>query len=508
MKKKILSLLFISFFLFMPFMTVNADDIGEKSDIDTTLTASSGYYINNYDVKMDVKENHVIDITETIKVIYTVSYKHGIKRFIPYKNSYYRIVDGEEVKTTEKSRIKNISVNNKYTKERENGEYILTIGDANHYVEPNKLYTYVIKYTYDAGDDLIDEYDDLYLNIIGTNWDTFIRNVTFTINMPKEFDKTLVNFPNGYYGSNRYDNVKYEINGTTITGYMDRNSFGTALGSNQGLTVRIELPEGYYVNERVNHDYTKLFLQIIIAVTGSLIFLSTLLLVKYGIRKKELKIVEFSLPDYISAEAGYIYYGMTKTNQIVSLIIWLASKGFLKIIEDGKKKFSLKKTEIDPGDKMPNYVLTTYNGLFKKANEYGVVKSTQLQDKFYTSLQSAISQLGKSHKIFNDSHYLLYAFYVFEFFISALIYPILSTGFTFRIKYFGELRSMAITLVVISSIISIVYMFFNRKRTEEAEKEYAKVAGFREFLLTVEKDKLETLVEETPTLFYDILPYA
>ena len=116
MKKKLFSLLFISFFLFIPFVCVNADVYEENNDIDNTLLASNGYYIQDYDVKMDVYENHVIDITETINVIYTQDYKHGIIRNIPYKNSYYRKVDGEDVKTTEKSIIKNIYCDAKYTK--------------------------------------------------------------------------------------------------------------------------------------------------------------------------------------------------------------------------------------------------------------------------------------------------------------------------------------------------------------------------------------------------------
>ena len=148
----------------------------------------NGYYIDDYDVTLDVKENHVIYVTEKIKVYYTNSLKHGIKRFIPYNNKYYRKVDGEQVVTNEKSIIKKISVDSKYTKTKEDGNYILTIGDKNTYVKTDTPYTYTISYIYDAGDDLIDEYDDLYFNIIGTNWDTYISNVKFKIIMPKEFD--------------------------------------------------------------------------------------------------------------------------------------------------------------------------------------------------------------------------------------------------------------------------------------------------------------------------------
>ena len=46
------------------------------------------------------------------------------------------------------------------------------------------------------------------------------------------------------------------------------------------------------------------------------------------------------------------------------------------------------------------------------------------------------------------------------------------------------------------------------KRTKYGEVVSSKVKGFREFLETVEKEKLESLVEQNPNYFYDILPYT
>ena len=57
-------------------------------------------------------------------------------------------------------------------------------------------------------------------------------------------------------------------------------------------------------------------------------------------------------------------------------------------------------------------------------------------------------------------------------------------------------------------LICLIIAFASHKRTEEAEEEYADVVGFREFIAKVETDKIETLVEETPDLFYKVLPYA
>ena len=66
--------------------------------------------------------------------------------------------------------------------------------------------------------------------------------------------------------------------------------------------------------------------------------------------------------------------------------------------------------------------------------------------------------------------------------------------------------------VYIIGIISIGTMIFFgkvlKKRTPYGNKVLGKVKGFKTFLETAEKDKLEALVNENPTYFYDILPYA
>ena len=47
-----------------------------------------------------------------------------------------------------------------------------------------------------------------------------------------------------------------------------------------------------------------------------------------------------------------------------------------------------------------------------------------------------------------------------------------------------------------------------QKRTEFGKDIIGKIYGFKNFLETAEKEKLETLVSENPTYFYDILPYT
>ena len=47
-----------------------------------------------------------------------------------------------------------------------------------------------------------------------------------------------------------------------------------------------------------------------------------------------------------------------------------------------------------------------------------------------------------------------------------------------------------------------------RKRSDYNRKMYGEILGFRNFIETAEVDKINELVEENPSYFYDILPYA
>ena len=47
-----------------------------------------------------------------------------------------------------------------------------------------------------------------------------------------------------------------------------------------------------------------------------------------------------------------------------------------------------------------------------------------------------------------------------------------------------------------------------RKRSEYGNELLGRIVGLKDFITTAEKDRLDMLVKENPTIFYDILPYA
>jgi hypothetical protein len=141
--------------------------------------ATPGYVVREFSSDIKIEKNTVIDVTEIIDV-YFYTQKHGIFRIIPYIYT----VKGK----TEKTKLEILSVTdsegNPYNYEVEN--YVqskrIKIGDAEKYVSGEKLY--VIHYEVAGVVRQYEDYDELYWNVTGGEWDTQIETATASISSP------------------------------------------------------------------------------------------------------------------------------------------------------------------------------------------------------------------------------------------------------------------------------------------------------------------------------------
>lgn len=511
----------------------------------SAISSSGGYSIEAYDINMIVNENNTFDITETISVNFTGSDKHGIYRKIPLKNKVERL-DGTT--STNKAEISNISVSDNYTTSNENGYKVIKIGSSSQTVKGNKTYT--IKYTYDIGEDPLKDADELYFNLIGDEWDVVISNVTFTITMPKEFDKSTLGFSLGNKYSTDSSNVTYTVSGNTIKG-----SLTNTLSSGQALTVRLTLPDGYFVGARSNFDYI-----ILIKIAISILFVVIAFFIwrKYGKDEVVVDAVEFYPPEGLnSAEVGFLYRGHCRNKDIISLLIYLANKGYLKIEEYEEttlkvfksKEFRIIKLKEYDGDNKDEE--TFFYGLFKGGRSE--VTKSDLRVSFYSTIDSIACNIGSKEnkkKIFDNSILkkkgIIIAMLIVEFIFScefsnkAWIIPLIFSPIPIAI--FISLYKNPSVITAISGgiflpiiglisrfveeeildkeiliqyliyslfiIILIIFIMLMKKRTPYGKEMLEKIQGFKNFLKTAEKPRLEQLVMENPEYFYNILPYT
>ena len=557
------------FLLLFILLIVSKENVQAINGLQSTEYQNLAYIIDKYDVNIKVNENNTLNVEEHISVYFNEP-RHGIYRTIPLKNVITR-EDGTT--STNKARIRQISVNNKYSTSIENSDYVIKIGSANQTV--TGLQEYTIKYNYSLGKDKLKDKDEFYYNLIGTGWnDTIIKNVTFSINMPKEFDKSKLGFSAGTYGTIGTSDVTYSVDGNTINGKLNRT-----LVNNEALTVRLELDEGYFI-VKTFEDTPYVYLMIIIPVLSLLI--SIYLWIKYGKDDQVIETVEFYPPEgKNSLDIAYLYKGTVNSKDVVSLLIYLANKGYIKITETKQKTLFSKKTsfvitkvkEYDGTDENERIFL---NDLFllgskRKENDQMIEEVTleDLQEKFYTTINEIIrNKKTKENKnqIFessltiktlwvallmiityciitipplftyaSDDEIILGLIFSGIGFISLIIIPIVSRNlegvekFLFNfftimtILFFGLISWLVAILPCVieskiytqSNIVGLICtigmmfcLYYLPKRNAYGNEILGKIRGFKNFLKTAEKDKLEALVMENPNYFYDILPYT
>lgn len=342
------------------------------------------YDITAYDIIIDVNEDNTYDITERISAYFNVGGKHGIYRDIPLRNNVVR-EDG----TSERNRAKveDISCNTTFTKEYMKDFMRIKIGDADRTVSGAVDYT--ISYRYELSNDQSNEFDELYMNLIGAGWESTISNVTFTINMPKEFDSEKLGFTYGNSGAVNNEGVNYTIEGNSIKG-----SLYDVLNAYEAFTVRMELPEGYFVKKIDKLDIGMLICTVMAVV---LAIISAALWYKYGRDDEVVQTVEFYPPDGLnSAELGYIYKGQAEKGDIVSLVVYLANKGYLRIDECQSGFMFTKIKEYDGSNEAERIF---FEGLFKSTDR---VTKSDLKDIFYTTIESVSNEIEKcKYVIFN-----------------------------------------------------------------------------------------------------------
>ncbi len=582
---------------------------------------SYDYVIDGYDVDIFVKENNTFDITETITSYFNIP-KHGIFRTIPLRNKITRL---NGTTSTNRAKVTNLEVNQEYQTSRSNGNYKIQIGNPNQTLTGKQ--TYVIKYTYNLGKDPIKDYDELYYNIIGNEWDTVIGNVTFSITMPKEFDESKLGFSSGMTGSTDNSKVSYHVDGKKISG-----SYNGILDAYEALTVRCELEEGYFVGAGLNDNFS---VSLVFIIPIVFLFLSIFLWYFYGRDHQVIETVEFYPPKGVnSLEAGFLYKGKAENKDVISLLIYLANKGYIAIkdtsidttqgrvnLSDSAKEKAKKKIielqqkieeekkknpnssklpilenqlnvykDIDKPIDYDAYGLTASikrrnkknNFVIKKIKDYDgdnmneqwfmeglfefgrtEVTSDMLYHKFYITKDRILHNMNnKSNKdkiyeksssnkrillllmiviiyclitilpifSYGETDLLLFAIlfpgigfsvlFVMVFGTNNIIekifgliwgsifggvpwcfivFPVLQQDLTYFIGYIVGL------LCVLGIIICFQHML---KRTPYGTEMLGKLKGLKTFLTVAEKDKLESLVMENPTYFYDILPYT
>lgn len=461
----------------------------------TSIFADAGYIIDNYNVDVKIDEKSIYSVEESIRVDF-LQPRRGIYRVIPEE------FNGREIKISD---IKT----NAPTVAKDEGNYIyLRMGDPNRYITGIK--DYIIKYRYNIGWDRDSNFDEVYYNLIGNDWDTDIKKVEFKIELPKKFDANRVNFTVGPYGSRDTEGVKWRVDGNTIVGYTT-----VTLKPKESVTIALPLPEGYFnfTEEKIIYFIFKGVLYLIYLIIP---LIAIGLLKKYRDKESVIQTVEFYPPDGLTpTEVGYYIDGIIHSKDLTSLIFYWANMGYLKINElkksgiftSGEFEIEFLKERLDSKKDFEKYM---YNALSAYKNSENRVNIRDLRNKFYKHIDKA-AEILEIDLIMNKktlySSKSLRAGNTMR--TSILFIAAASFGYFY---YFGITQGVSTLITVICGMVSaLVTLAISGKiksKTEYGMEIYGRILGFKRFLETAEKRKLELLLEENPSYFYNILPYT
>ncbi|MBR2780921.1 MAG: DUF2207 domain-containing protein [Eubacteriaceae bacterium] len=194
-------------------------------------TYDSGYYIKDYQVDVEVNSDRSYDITETLTVHFSEP-RHGIKRNIPTWAELEREV-----------RLLNVSVEGADYSYDGYGE--IKIGSADYTVTGDV--TYVIRYTLWHYADEEPDADYVYLNLIGTEWNTYTEHYSATMKLPEGSRVLNINLTGGYYGStDSIAQYSYDEASNVISVFSERG-----LNAYEGVTINVAMEEGAFRDAEV-----------------------------------------------------------------------------------------------------------------------------------------------------------------------------------------------------------------------------------------------------------------
>lgn len=524
-----------------------AETSGASADASEDIIAQeTDYYIKSLFVDITVREDNVFDVTETC-VYDFIQPHHGPVREIP-ENHYRYYEDGTNcyvIARVSDFQVTSPDANSDVSKE--NGAYYIGSSDETYTGE----HTYVMSYTYSiTSPDPLEDADELYYNIVGTGWACPIESVSWKITMPSSFDAGKIGYSVGTSGNAGYnpDQLTSSVNGLVISG-----SYDTALYPYEGITIRCELPEGYFV---FHSHRTAAWTAIVILL---LIPLIAVLRNWKRSGRRAVPVVNFYPPKGMNPlDVEEIWNGTTEHK--VALIPYLADRGYFTIEEPkkGKVRFRLQNNDFTALKKDERAFL---EGMFPGERKIGTVSSvSDLEYKFNRTLD----RVGEMHKesaarqirgrnlrglmyllafvemTLCPAVYTAYVVYMDDmgsavwFGMIAVAVMVFGMIIVYQKGKYQEHRKKSVAVMAVSTaFLAGLFLFTCRLysipaalimlcagflsflaadravyRTEENLKYYGDVLGYRNFIEKAELSQLKMLSQENPSYFYFTLAYA
>lgn len=545
MKKiKKLYIFFITAIVIFTFGALLLAQGGNKAYAQTTPTTSFQRDVNysftilQYDVDYTINVDRTMQIEEVTKIKFMGRKNTGHMHLIP-------INAGDRVRNLEVYEvIGGVDSPVEYTLTEEYDGFIgADIGDyTNKY---NQEHTYKLKYEYAITKPV--NKNAIYISPIGFGWDCTIENADITLRLPEGFKQD----GSVYYIGNTTEGLPVTAVDNVI------NLSVSNLEQTKGVTFDLYFNDGVL---GVRQDLTPYYFLIIGGVLLTAIVVIKLL--KFN-QAKPTPVTNVSAPDNLDPlEMGKLIDNKVDQSDVTSLIYYWANKGNLKIDLSDEDDIRLIRITPQLPPSAPNHQKLMFDKLFDDEDE---VKINDINESFYNTVQSVTKEVNRKHGDLYTKKSVGFA--IFFAVIGALLMglaPVIYGKIVISLKLTNYLSVIA-TLPAIAIFIlvqQVQYMRYKKKknyilswcgivalsaffiliytiivpshivevipkilisafsyaivilsatfitRSKAYTQTLNQILGFKDFIESVEKDRLETMISDNPELYYNVLPYA
>lgn len=489
--------------------------------------------ITTFESAVTVRTDATIFITEKINYDFETESRHGIFRTIPFENS-----DGSEIL------VKNVSVKdekgNDYTfTKTSNNNITIKIGDPNKTISGR--HTYII--SYDVQNALVSftDFDELYWNVTGNDWQVPMDQVSAIIsfeNIKNEQIKQLSCYQ-GIQGSTDQCELRNEngILQTTVTNLSPGQGLTVAVGIEKGTIFGISRIGGQTQEPRHIYPIFKIISIVMsaFAVIGAAWYR---FFVIADPRSKKPVVPWYEPPANLAPIAiGTLIDKRVDSADLTAQIISLAERGYLtisriekttlKIFHDVDYTFEIVKdvTSLSfVGD------LQTLEMLFKtKTPSVGtVVRISEIKDRdlapfFFKNVQEEIKE-----SLVADGYLSKISFFVFPIILIQILLVVIVVILNVTMQgYSYDFPISAPFLVACVLLIPLAWRS-SRAYTQLGVDTKQQIKGFKDFLSTTDRDRFNfhnapdsfksvaindesesfRASEKSPIQFMQYLPYA
>lgn len=507
--------------------------------------AEYGFAYTAFEVTYDIRADRTMDVTYDLGVFYGGYLSTGLLFDIP-------VNAGDRVRNLSAYELDKIGGEESHlmykVKNEETNLVTVDMGDYSRKYGQTRFYR--IKFEYAITRPAKDEKNQIYLNAIGFGHQADMYNVKVTLNLPDGFIGARTKCVLGYSGTeNPHD---FTVNGNTVTLTEDKMLYGN------GVTFTLPFEEGVLSTKP---DMTPYYIVIAACAVLALLFAAKFLLFnKDGLAP----VTNVEAPNEMDPLVmGKLIDNKVDKSDVTSLIYYWANKGYLKINMQYEYDIELIRIVRELPQNSPKYQKRMYTRLFQSGD---IVKINSLTNSFYSTVDAVTKEVNAANSKLYDKKSMGFAvlFALAGALLMGLtpiilaitkihrtffpIAPLLMIvpafvifGLALTVRYNrlkvskSKLALMYLGVAALAAIFTVIYLIFVPSyiveilpklmlcavgfgivmlsstlisRTDEYREKLNNIVGFRDFILSVEKDKLEAMLEGNPEFYYQVLPYA